>query len=138
MFLDNNEQFTLILNRRLDIGQLFNAASHLCIGLTDGMKCAEILDYKAADQPDFARISRHPVIVLSAKNSNQLRTLYEQADAEGIHVNAFTGTMLGRSAEEQLAATAALPINNMEFLAVGLFGPGDHLKKLTRRYSLWH
>jgi hypothetical protein len=137
MYLDNQKKFTLVLNRRIAVGPLINAASHLCIGLAGEMEGMDILDYRAADRPGFARISCHPVIVLSADNSDQLRALYERAQAKSIRVNVFTASMIGRSADEQLAATAALLTGDMEFLAIGLFGPGDRLKELTRRHSLW-
>lgn len=132
---DNTTKYTFILNRNAPPGQLLNALGHLSIGL--GANADDLLDYPISTTGTTALISRWPVIVLAAKSSTQLANTLSNANAaNGIRTNAFTASMIGASAEQQIAATATQPVESIEYIGIGLFGPADLITPLTKKYSL--
>jgi hypothetical protein len=139
MYADNNHKMIVVLNGKQPLPLLFNAAIHTVTGLALKVVPDELdlLHYVNTDFGLSAWISRYPNIVLVARNGNQLRRLYEEAREQKVIVNAFTNTMLGDSAEDQLTRTRAAHSDNCEFVAVAVFGGTAELNPLTRRFSLF-
>ncbi len=138
MYDDNSKKFAVILNRKHPTGLLLNALGHLSVGTAAdlGPQEADLLDYQNEEAALTARISRWPVIVLGAKNGNQVRTTYEAARDAGLAANVFVTAMLGESAEAQLQQTAAALPDDLDFVGVTLFGSAGDLAPLTKRFSL--
>lgn len=138
MYLDNDKKFTVVLNSKHPTGLLLNALGHALLGLTAdlGAKKCEILDYRNDAASLLARISRFPVIVLKAKNGNQIRTTYERATKAGVEVNVFVTSMLGDSATAQMVQTAEADPDSLDYVAIAMFGDGTHLQPLTKRFSI--
>lgn len=138
MYADNEYKWVALLNRTIPLPQLMNAISHLALGVrNDWPEPADHLDaYEDSDRQPMAIISHWPVIVLEAKNSNQLRTLRSSAAAAGLKCQAFANTMIGDSAEVQLQKTKATDEKNVDYYALLLFGRSDLLHGLTRQFSL--
>ncbi|MBK7537506.1 MAG: DUF2000 family protein [Myxococcales bacterium] len=146
MYQDSELKFVALLNRATPLPQRLNALGHMTAGLVsmarDGvLERMTFLDYITRDGSVAAAISKWPYIVLSAKNSEQIRRFKREAlthvAAGRLLYNDFLASMLGASAEHQLSATAASVECQTEMFGAVAFGPADVLNLLTRRYSLF-
>ncbi|MEI9852815.1 MAG: DUF2000 domain-containing protein [Sphingomonas sp.] len=139
MYEDNQTKFACVLNSRTPLPRALNAAFHALIGLMGRLtpENAELLDYPFKGGNPTSLISRHPVIVLQARNGNQLRTLLAQAADRKIHANLFASSMLGASAADQQAQTWAVGIEDADVFAVALFGAASEIDPLTRKFSVF-
>jgi hypothetical protein len=140
MYADNAFRTIVVLNKKYvgNGGATFNAVCHALLGLEHQLRDAsgpEVLNYDAKDGP-LAVISRFPVIVLVSENSNQLRTLLEQCRSGGIPSNPFVAEMFGASAAEQMQATQAKPMAQLEFIAVAIYGSMEATRPLTKKFSM--
>ncbi len=137
---ENSYRFTVVLNRKIETGRLFNALGHMTAGLAGGSAKADdlyLLQYQDSDGGAHPNISHFPFIVLQAENSNKIRTLRQEAIAQEIPYTDFTSTMtIGTSAEQQ-AVTRSTPEAELEYYGICLFGPTDQIKALTRKFSLF-
>ena len=140
MYQDNANKIVIVVNRQLEPGRLANAMAHAIAGLVDRLQKTDpicFLNYPS--QAGWsANIAQAPVIVLRADNGNQLRRLHNEASASGVASNAFVHTMLGASAAEQQAATAACDPPLLEFWAVALHASAAALAPLTKRFSVYN
>ena len=78
---ENNFRFVAILNKKIETGKLMNALGHMTAGLSGGYgKSVEMcfLEYKDKNNGVHPYISHFPFIVLSADNSNQIRTVRQE------------------------------------------------------------
>lgn len=138
-YIDNQTKFVCVLNPRTPLPRAMNALAHAILGLgaTIGPQAVEVLDYRLADQVLPTRISRFPVIILQAKNGNQLRSTFQAAGSAGISVNLFTDTMIGCSADDQIERTGSTRLADADPLVLCLFGTARNVDALTRRFSLF-
>ena len=147
MYADNEHKFVAILNKKIPLPTLFNALGHMAAGIgatatgtADSAKTAnamEFLQYKDADGGLHPQISKHPFIILAAKNGNQLRHFRQQLQEQGLPFTDFTHTMLGSSAAEQLEKTRACPEADLEYYGICTFGAAEGLDVLTKKFSLF-
>lgn len=139
MYSDNHRKFAIVLNKKHPVATLLNAMGHVTAGLVAkvGADEPDFLDYRCPAGEFSSLISRFPVIVLSGGNSNQLRRLTDESSAAGLVANTFVTAMLGASAEEQLAQTEQAAAEELEYLAVAVFGDAAVIDPLTKRFSLW-
>lgn len=139
LYQDNAKKFVVVLNKKLAPSTLMNALGHVTAGLGSkvGPDEPDYLDYKCPAGGFTSAISRYPFIVLAAPNGNQVRKLTEECVRQDIPSNAFVTAMLGASAEEQMAATEQATEQDLEFVAVAVFGAAEQLDPLTRKFSLW-
>lgn len=137
-YLDNNSKFTAVINKRIPINRLMNALAHTTAGLAVSLppEVNDYLSYQSSDHCVNAQISRFPFIILEAKNSNQLKTLYTASLTTGLKANCFTSSMIGTSAEDQLQKTVDSHSDDLEFWAVLIFGAANHINPLTKKFSL--
>lgn len=138
MYANNTKKFTAVLNKRHPMGLQFNALGHLAAGLVGrvGDECPEFLEYKAPEEGFVSLISTYPVIILGADNNNQMRRLCAAIIGSGLPYNIFTTSMVGQSAAEQVAATAAAPSDTLEYVGMIVFGAADVIDPLTKRFSI--
>lgn len=94
-------------------------------------RTAVVLNKEAAFVPES------PIAVLIADNSNKLRQLREAAAAQNIKTNDFVETMLRENSAAQLRDTAATSENAHEYIAIALFGPGETIRELTKKFSVF-
>lgn len=140
MSYDNNDfKFACVVNRTVALPRLMNALAHTVAGLAGDLtrETISLLDYENATDGFTARISQWPVIILQAKNSSQLSTLRSAADEKLIAHNVFTSSMIGQSAEDQMAQTMAASGADLEYWVVALFGASEVLNPLTKKFSLF-
>ena len=139
-YADNSKQFTAILNKKIPLPQLLNALGHIATGLTS-LSTEEtsmtFLRYEDGDGGAHPAISKFPFIVLEADNGNQIRKVRQAAIEARLLYNDFTCTMLGMSAEDQLAKTKRTPEAELDYFGLVLFGPTEIIKPLTKKFSLF-
>lgn len=137
---ERNYRFVAILNKKIEIGCLMNALGHMTAGLSgkvgDAGKMA-FLDYQDKDGGTHPGISHFPFIVLTADNSNKIRTVRNEALARGIPFTDFTSTMTIGTSQQQVEATAATAESDLEYFGIVLFGETQELKAFTGKFSLF-
>jgi hypothetical protein len=136
---NNGKKFVAVINRRHPLPVILNALAHAAFGMSGkGPDIGNLLDYRN-DATDFlAKVDESPFIILEAKNSSQLQFLLSVAmKTSNVSYNVFTTSMIGGSAQAQLAATQAATGEGLDFVAVTLFGPREVVEPLTKRFSLF-
>ena len=137
---ENSFRFIAILNKKIETGVLLNALGHMTAGLTGKIGKPEemyFLEYKDKDGGSHPGISHFPFIVLSADNSNQIRTARNEAVKRGIPFTDFTSTMTVGTSQQQLEATANTSENELEYYGIVLFAQTLVLREFTSKFSLF-
>jgi hypothetical protein len=137
---ENSKRFIAILNRKIEPGKLFNALGHMTAGLAGGFGEHEqmcFLQYIDKDGGIHPNISHFPFIVLSADNSNQIRTVRTEAIRRGILYTDFTSTMTVGTSQEQVTNTCHTPEVELDYYGICLFGETAVLREFTKRFSLY-
>lgn len=140
--MDNTLQnkFVAILNKKIPIGSLLNALGHMAAGLSASYSNIPVMrfdSYVDKDGGAHKSISDHPFIVLSADNSNQIRTLRNESMSAGVHFVDFTSTMTVGTYTEQKERTRNTPEAELEYYGICAFGDAFLLSKFTKKFSLW-
>ncbi len=94
---ENSKKFVAVLNKKVELGRLLNALGHMAAGLAGGYEAREglhFLQYSDKDGGAHPNISHFPFIVLKADNSNQIRTVRNEAIKRNIPYTDFTSTMI--------------------------------------------
>lgn len=133
-------RFIAILNKKVETGKLMNALGHMTAGLSGGYGKAHemhFLEYKDKNGGVHPYISHFPFIVLQADNSNQIRTVRNEAVSRGIPFTDFASTMTVGTSEQQQAATTASPEAELEYYGICLFGKTDELRQFTKKFSIF-
>ncbi|MBI2334423.1 DUF2000 domain-containing protein [Candidatus Daviesbacteria bacterium] len=136
---ERSKRFVAILNKKVETGKLMNALGHMTAGLAGGFGKGEemcFLDYKDKDLGAHPNISHFPFIVLKADNSNQIRTVRNEALARGIIFTDFTSTMTVGASQEQQDRTKETPEAELEYWGICLFGNTAILREFTGKFSL--
>lgn len=133
-------KFVAVLNKKIPVGSLMNALGHMSAGLVGGylnipeMRFDSYIDQNGGDHKS---ISDNPFIILSADNSNQIRTLRQNLLANNIHFVDFTSTMTVGTYIEQKERTKITPEEQLEYYGICMFGKIDVINPLTKKFSLW-
>lgn len=133
-------KFVAVLNKKVPVGSLMNALGHMAAGLVGSypnipeMRFDSYIDQNGGDHKS---ISDHPFIILSADNSNQIRTFRQALMTAGIHFVDFTSTMTVGTYAEQKERTKATPEEQLEYYGICMFGNKNIIGPLTKRFSLW-
>lgn len=138
---ENNFRFIAVLNEKAPLGKLMNALGHMTAGLAGGHGRANemsFLEYKDKDGGIHPHISHFPFIIVKAPNSNQIRTLRNQAKEKSLLFTDFTSTMAVGSSAEQQERTEQTSEADLEYYGICLFGPTEKLKPLTKKFSLFN
>lgn len=133
-------KFVAVLNKKVPIGNLMNALGHMAAGLAGSypnlpeMKFDTYID---KDGGQHKSISDNPFIILSADNSNQIRTLRNELMKVSAHFVDFTSTMTVGTYKEQQERTKQTPELELEYWGICFFGSKVILNSLTKKFSLW-
>ena len=133
-------KFVAVLNKKIPVGNLMNALGHMAAGLAGSYPNLPEMRFDTYVDKDGGKhksISDNPFIILSADNSNQLRTLRNDLIASGVHLTDFTSTMTAGTYREQQERTKNTPEAELEYYGVCMFGPKEVLNSLTKKFSLW-
>ena len=137
---ENSKRFIAILNKKIEVGRLMNALGHMTAGLAGGNNLSQemcLLQYEDKDGGKHPNISHFPFIVLKADNSNQIRSVRNEAMKRGIFFSDFTSTMTIGTSEEQINNTKQSPELELEYYGICLFGETDILREFTKKFSLF-
>lgn len=133
-------KFVAVLNKKIPVGGLMNTLGHMAAGLAGSypnlpeMRFDSYFDQNGGNHKS---ISDHPFIILSADNSNQLRTLRQALIGNGVHFVDFTSTMTVGTYTEQKERTKNTPEDQLEYYGVCMFGNKITVSQLTKKFSLW-
>ena len=133
-------KFVAVLNKKISVGKLMNALAHMSAGLSASYpNISEMRFDTHIDKNDgrHSSISDHGFIILSADNSNQIRTFRKNLMDSGVHFVDFTDTMTVGTFEEQKERTKNTLEENLEYYGVCAFGAKSDIDPLTKRFSLW-
>lgn len=139
---ETKRRFVLVVNEKeSNPGKLMNALGHAMAGLVgnaarDTDFC--FVDYEDGDGNTHPAISHYPVIVLKAKNSNQIKKVRDEAQEKGIAFTDFLRTMAIGKTQDQLDATKNASGDDIEYLGLALFGDTDALREITKKLSLYN
>ena len=137
---ENSKRFVAVLNKKIEIGHLLNALGHMTAGLAGGYGQSEemcFLQYLDQDGGTHPHISHFPFIVLKADNSNQIRTIRNEAVKRNIPFTDFTSTMTIGTSQEQQDATKDTNEIDLEYYGIVMFGTTSELKEFTGKFSLF-
>lgn len=133
-------KFVAILNKKIPVPNLMNALGHMSAGLSASYPDIQEMrfdNYIDKDGGNHKNISDNPFIILSADNSNKIRTLRNILIEKGIHFVDFTSTMTIGTYFEQQQRTKETPELELEYYGICLFGEINQINDLTRKFSLW-
>lgn len=133
-------RFVAVINKKIETGRAMNALAHMAVGYSALYPDKEALrfdTYFDKDGGEHKNISDNPFIVLSADNSNQLRTLRNQLISLHIPFNDFTNTMIEGTYEDQHRRTKETAESDLEYWGVCFFTENSQSKELTKKFSLW-
>ncbi len=137
---EHSKRFIAILNKKIETGKLLNALGHMTAGLAGGYGRQEemcFLPYQDKDGGRHPHVSHFPFIVLKADNSNQIRTVRNEALARGILFTDFTSTMTVGSSADQQETTGQTSEAELEYFGICLFGETEVLREFTKKFSLF-
>lgn len=140
MTYENNDQkFVAVINRKHSLPVVLNALAHAVFGISGkGPLVGRLLDYPNNATGFLACVDESPFIILEAKNSAQLQMLATATmDKARLVYNVFTTSMIGRSADSQIASTRDAIGDNLDFVVVVIFGFREDVEPLTKRFSLF-
>jgi hypothetical protein len=136
-----SHKFAVVLNKSLDSGVALNACAHMVaclVARADEATRAEMsfIDYLDADG-NVHPVSGLSLIVLTAKNGNQIRTARMAAVESKIPFVDFTESMTKDTYVEQMERTKLLHEGDLDYWGIALFGPKVDIDPITRKFSLW-
>lgn len=136
---ENSYRFIAVLNKKVETGKLMNALGHMTAGLAGQVNKQDMcfLDYLDQDGGLHPAISHFPFIILSADNSNKIRTVRSEAIKKSIPFTDFTNTMTIGTSEEQVNTTGSTAESDLEYYGIVLFGKTSELKEFTSKFSLY-
>lgn len=137
---DLTNKFVAVLNKKISVGSLMNALGHMAAGLVSSYSDIPAMrfdSYIDANGNVHKSISDNPFIILSADNSNQIRTLRQELIVANVHFVDFTSTMTVGTYTEQKERTKQTPEEQLEYYGICLFGDRMVLAPLTKKFSLW-
>ena len=132
-------RFVAVLNKKVESGKLMNALGHMAAGFTSlyphigALRFDSYFDKEGGEHPS---ISDNPFIVLTADNSNQIRTLRNALKEYNILFTDFTSTMTVGTFAEQRLRTSETPELDLEYYGICFFGENNQLREMTKRFSL--
>ena len=137
MFEDNQKKLYIIVNRTMDPALLMNATGHLAAGIMQKAEEKVFQDYPNETSGLSAHLSHYPMVILQAKNSNQLSNAVLKCREAGLLYNFFTTTMLGQSTEQQIQATKEAAFEALEFIAIAIYGDTEKMAPVTKKFSVF-
>lgn len=132
-------KFSIVLNPGHPLSTQLNALGHVCVGLSDlaPPPSREMRSFRDADDVFVASMTDHPLIVLTARNATQIRQIYSAAQAQALNYNVFCIDMKDGLPADQEAAVRDKTGQDLDIVAIGIFGDGDTLRDLTKKCSLF-
>jgi hypothetical protein len=134
-------KFAVVLGRNVPVPQALNAVGHLFAALVaradeETRRAMMVTDYVDRDGVVHP-VSALSLVVLQAKNGNQIRRARADAIAAGLLCTDFIESMTGGTWEEQVQRTARLSSDELEYWGLAVFGPRPAVDGVCGKFSLW-
>ena len=134
-------KFVIVLNKRIPPAVALNACAHMTATLVaraddETRRHMSFVNYTDADG-NAHPVSALSLVVLSAKNSSQLRTARLEVIRAGLPHADFTETMTKDTSVEQMARTQATREEDLDYWGLCVFGAKQAVDPITRKFSLW-
>jgi hypothetical protein len=136
---DFSKRMAIVVRGDLPGWQAANTIAHIAAYL--GNKMREPFDtgesFLTQDGIAYPRNAQYPIIVLKAEERD-LPFFVQEVRASGLLYLGFIREMIETTDDAEIEVM--LKNKNdaaMEYLGVGLFGPNDVLKAITKKFSLW-
>lgn len=134
-------KFVVVMNKKIESGVAINAAAHMVACLVARASEEDRKNMMFVDYLDATGL-KHPVsalslIVLKAKNSNQIRKARELGVEKCVHFVDFLETMTDDTYVEQMERTKALKEEELDYWGIALFGLKKDLDLITGKFSMW-
>ncbi len=138
-FKESEFRAAVVLSKKAAFHHQMAGLAHTLFGLGQLNAGTDLLfhAYPDADGNLHGQISEYPIAILVADNGNKLRQLRLDAHTAGIKTNDFVETMLRENSAAQLRDTAATKEADLDYIAIALFGPGETIRQLTRKFSVF-
>lgn len=131
------KKFVIVVNAKYPTGNLLNAVGHLSIGFGDYLENKNMRTFNNFMGERVSYLTDYPLIILKAKNSNQLHTLYQKAKEANLDHQVFYDNMIHQTIPDQEKNISKNNTNALEHVAVGLFGNEEDFRSLTKKFSLF-
>jgi len=134
-------KFVVVLSKKISPAAALNACAHMTATLVaradeETRGHMSFIDYTDADG-NAHPVSALSLVVLSAKNSSQLRTARLDAIRAGLPHADFTETMTQDTFVEQMNRTQATREEDLDYWGLCVFGLKQAVDPITRKFSLW-
>ena len=134
-----NKKLVVIVKDNLEIGKAMNTVAHAMLGFGTGVVNKEEIKlnkYEDIDENVHDNISEMPIIILKA-SSNKIRNLRQLAIKNDIKFVDFVDTMSIGTFEEEYNLTKTKKDEELNYLAIILFGDNEIISEWTRKFSLY-
>lgn len=136
---DFSKRMAIVIRGDLPSWQAMNALAHIAAYLGNKMK--EPFDtgefFISKDDITHPRNSQYPVIIFKAE-AKDLPKLVHNVRASGLPHLGFFREMIETTDDEEIVKILSDKTDtDLEYLGLGLFGPNDAVKQLTKKFSLW-
>ena len=132
-------KFVAILNKKIEVWKIMNALAHMTAWMVWNSKNLEemwFINYEDKDNsPHMA--SKHPFIILKAKNSNQIRQIRSEVIERWLVFSSFTSAMTVGNYEQQLEESKKQWAEDLEYYWLSIFWKKEIVDEITKRLSLW-
>jgi Protein of unknown function (DUF2000) len=134
-------KFAVVLNKKIEPGTALNACAHMTATLvaradSETRKHMSFVEYLDADS-NIHPVSALSLVVLRARNSNQVGTARIEAIKAGLPYADFTESITKDSFVEQMDRTRALREEDLDYWGICIFGLKEVVDPITRKFSLW-
>ncbi|TSC86225.1 MAG: hypothetical protein G01um10148_731 [Parcubacteria group bacterium Gr01-1014_8] len=137
---DFSQRLIIVARKDLPGWQFANAVAHVSafVGNKLGDSFGTGKYFTSKDKVNFPRNSQYPIIIKRAGSDEQLKNLFERVKVTNILHYVFIREMIDHTNDEDLQrALESKDVKDIEFLAVGVFGPNDEVSALTKKFGLW-
>lgn len=136
---DFTKRMVIVVREDLPSWQAMNAVSHIAAYL--GNKMQESFDtgdsFLTKEGTANPRNSQYAIIILKAE-ARDMPSFVETVRASGLSYLGFIREMIETTDDSEIEKIlAGKSDSDIEYLGVGLFGPNETLKTMTRKFSLW-
>ena len=135
---DVTQRISIVVRKDIEPWQVTNTIGHIAAYL--GNKIGDRLltgeSFTTRDDISIPRNSQYPIIVLSAEGN--LNDLLGAVQNSGLRYIAYIKNMIDEIDDTKLEVTvASLDTADLDILGVGIFGPNETVKALTKKFQLW-
>jgi len=135
---DFTQRMSIVVRKDIEPWQVTNTIGHIAayLGNRIGDKLLTGESFTTKDGVAIPRNSQYPIIVLSAET--KLHDLLVKVKESGLPHLAYIKDMIDEIDDTKLEATvSSLNVSDLDILGIGLFGPNEVVKALTKPFKLW-